>query len=221
VRLLVLGDSLSDGGWKRDPEGIGTAWPRSLRDLAALSGGSVEPRVGAIAGSRSTEMLAAARELAPGQWDAAVLFAGANDAWRRWVPWGGQDPVDEDDFRRNLRQAAGILREKGAAEIWILTPCLLDADPDHPWNEVLRGYREACREAAELAGSRLVPTGEEFEAAVRARPEIKWTYDGAHPRPVGQERLAWTIHHRMLGGPALPEGKLPPRPAGTKVRTWP
>lgn len=221
MRLLVLGDSLSDGGWKRDPEGIGSAWPRSLRDLARSAGIELEPEVRAVAGSRSVEVLEQARGLDRRGRAAVLLLVGANDAWRRWVPWGGQAPVDEDDFRRNLRAAVSSALERGCGAAWILTPCLLDPDPDHPWNDALRELRGACRDVAAISGAALIPTGEEFEGAVRARPEVKWTYDGAHPRPVGHERIAWSVFHHALGGPALPAAELPPRPAGSKVRTWP
>ena len=221
MNLLVLGDSLSDGGWRRDPARVGSAWPLALRELASESGSSVVPSVRAEAGSRSPEVLELARSLEPAEWDAVAVFAGANDVWRRWVPWNGQEPVDEDDFRRNLRSLAEVVRGWRARRLWILTPCLLDPDPDHPWNAALRGYREVCREVAALDDALLVPCGEEFEAAVRARPDVKWTYDGAHPRPVGHQRLAWTVLHRALGGPGLPASEIPPRPAFSKVRTWP
>jgi lysophospholipase L1-like esterase len=105
--------------------------------------------------------------------------------------------------------------------IWILTPCLLHADPDHPWNADLSEYRAACARVALRTGSHLVPTGEEFEAAVRARPDIKWTYDGVHPRPVGQERLAWTVYHHGMAGHALPIGETPPKPKSHRLGQWP
>jgi hypothetical protein len=130
-------------------------------------------------------------------------------------------PVDEDDFRRNLRGIAKLAFERGAGAVWILTPALLQPQPEHPWNEVLRSYRELCREAASMEGALLVPTGEEMEAAVRAHPEVKWSYDGIHPRPVGHERVAWTVLHHGLGGPALATDSIPPRPAGHGLGNWP
>ena len=67
----------------------------------------------------------------------------------------------------------------------------------------------------------LVPTGEEFEAAVRAHPAVKWSYDGVHPRPVAHERLAWTVLAHGLGGPSLATDSVPDRPLGHKLGTWP
>lgn len=221
MRTLVLGDSLSDGGWRRDPARIGSAWPAALHRMCSSAGIPFFPAVRAEGGARSVEVLEAFRSLEGEPWDAVAVLVGANDLWRRWVPWGGHEPVDEDDFRRNLRAVSRLAREGGAGSTWILTPCLLHPDPDHPWNDELRLYREACREAASLEGATLVPVGEEFEAAVRALPDVKWTYDGVHPRPVGHERIAWTVFHHVLGGRSLPAHELPPRPGAASVRAWP
>ena len=221
MKVLVLGDSLSDGGWKRDSRQIGSAWPGALDRLCSTHGIPFTPVVRAEGGSRSVDVLETFRSLEREIWGAVAVLAGANDLWRRWVPWGGQDPVDEDDFRRNLRSVARLARECGVVSTWILTPCMLHSDPDHPWNDEVRLYRGACREAASLEGATLVPVGEDFEAAVRSLPEVKWTYDGVHPRPIGHERIAWTVFHHALGGQSLPANEVPPRPEGISARTWP
>jgi len=221
VNLLVLGDSLSDGGWERDPAGVGSAWPASLARLASESGIDLALSIRARGGSRSTEVLGEFRESATTSPGIVAVLAGTNDVWRRWVPWLDHSPVDEDDFRRNLRGIAKLAFERGASAVWILTPVLLNPDPDHPWNEVLRSYREICREAASMEGAILVPTGDDLEAGVRAHPEVKWSYDGIHPRPVAHERLAWTVLHHGLGGPELPTGSIPPKPAGHRLGNWP
>jgi len=221
VNLLVLGDSLSDGGWERDPAGLGSAWPAALARLATESGMDLTLSIHARGGSRSTEVLREFRGRETGNLETVAVLAGTNDVWRRWAPWLDHAPVDEDDFRRNLRGISRLASQRGASSVWILTPALLHPDPDHPWNEVLRSYRELCREAASMEGALLVPTGEELEAAVRAHPEVKWSYDGIHPRPVAHERLAWTVLHHALGGPALATDSIPPRPAGHRLGNWP
>ncbi len=199
VKLLVLGDSLSDGGWERDPRRLGSAWPARLERLAADGGRPIEVVNRAQGGARSQEVLTDYREATDLSADTVAVLVGANDLWRRHVPWMDLAPIDPDDYHRNLVRVFRIARERGASEVWALTPCLLQADPDHPWNTELLEYRDACRRAARDVDALLVPTGEEFETAVRARPEVKWTYDGVHPRPVGQERLAssaW-LQHRI------------------------
>lgn len=220
MNLLVLGDSLSDGGWERDPKGLGSAWPAALARLAAEGGRDLRIAVRARGGNRSTETLREFRDMDFAGGVVAVLV-GANDVWRRWVPWMDHAAVDEDDFRRNLRGIAKSASFRGADAVWILTPAFLHPDPDHPWNVVLRTYRELCREAADMEGALLVPTGEELEAAARAHPEVKWTYDGVHPRPVAHERLAWTVWHHGLGGSALAADSVPARPTGHRLGSWP
>lgn len=221
VDLLVLGDSLSAGGWERDPAGLGSAWPASLARLAENAKMDLRIGVSARGGSRSTDVLRDFRDSEVGTLDTVAVLVGANDVWRRWVPWSGQDPVDEDDFRRNLRGIVRLARERGAGSVWILTPALLHSDPDHPWNDVLRDYRGICRDAASQEEADCLPVGEEFEEAVRAHPEVKWSYDGVHPRPVGHERIAWTVLHHGLGGANLPTDSVPTRPSSHRLGSWP
>lgn len=218
MRWLILGDSVSDGLWKRDPEGVGSAWPAALRRLVP----NTEIVNRSHGGDRSVELLSCVRALpkVDFQVDAAAVLVGANDLWRRFKPWGDHDPVDEDDFRRNLVRIAHVLVQAGVGQVWILSPCLLDADPDHDWNRELAGYREVCRAVAASEGLQYAPTGEDFLEASRARPEVKWTYDGVHPRPVGHERIAWTVAHFACGLPDLGAAAVPPAPDGFR-RDWP
>jgi len=219
---LVLGDSLSDGLWSRDPAGVGSAWPGAAVRLAHDAGHPLQVVNRARGGARSTEILATLREepeLARGRF--VAVLAGANDLWRRWVPWEDHEPLDPDDFARNLRRLAALAREHGAAGLAFLTPCLLHADPEHPWNQELLEYRQAVARVAAQEEALLVPTGEDFEAAVRAHPDIKWTYDGVHPRPVGHERLALTWGHHVLGLPAVPATDVPAKPANHRLGAWP
>jgi lysophospholipase L1-like esterase len=172
-------------------------------------------------GSRSVEVLSEFRESSSTDLEAVAIFVGANDLWRRFMPWNDHAAVDPEDFERNLNALVRLASERGANRIWLLTPCQLHVDPDHPWNAELVEYRTACARVAQRTGTVVVPTGEEFEAAVRAHPDIKWTYDGVHPRPVGQERLAWTVYHHAMGGPPLAIGAIPPRPTSHRLGRWP
>lgn len=219
---LVLGDSLSDGLWARDPDGIGSAWPAAARRLARESGMDMEVVNRSRGGSRSVEVLADLRrdpEIARER--GLVVLVGANDLWRRWVPWEDHDWVDPDDFARNLRRIVSLAREHGALEVVLMTPCLLHVDPDHEWNLAMGEYREVVGAVARSEATRLVPSGEEFEAAIRAVPSVKWTYDGVHPRPVGHERIALTWAHHVLGLPTLEASVVPVKPSGHRLGNWP
>ena len=221
-RWLVLGDSLSDGLWARDPAGIGSAWPSAALRLASEAGRPILVRNRAQGGARSVDVLAMLRQDPEVARDHRVaVLVGANDLWRRWVPWEGQASVDPDDFARALRQIVALCRDHGSRSIALMTPCVLHADPDHAWNSALEEYRDAVVRVAKQEETILVPTGEEFLAAMRIHPEVKWTYDGVHPRPVGHERLARTWLHHACGLPDLPMASLPPKPSGFRLGRWP
>lgn len=208
--------------WARDPSGTGTAWPGSVVRLAKSLERPISFLNRSHGGARSLDVLAAL-ELEPAivRGCGVVVFAGANDLWRRWVPWGGQESLDPDDYARALKRIVDLCRENGAIQIALMTPCLLHSDPDHPWNQVLAEYREEVARVARAAEALLVPSGEELLGAVRALPEVKWTYDGVHPRPVGHERIALTWMHHVLGSPAWPLGTLPDKPDGFRLSSWP
>mgnify|MGYP000849032418 CR=1 FL=1 len=221
-RWVVLGDSISDGMWTRDPAGVGSAWPGSALRLARSRGRPLSFLNRSRGGARSIDVL---RALEPDPSivcdHGVVVFAGANDLWRRWVPWEGQDPLDPDDYARTLRLILELCRDSGATALAVMTPCLLDADPDHPWNQALAEYREEAGRVARATGAVLVPSGEELLEAVRAFPTVKWTYDGVHPRPVGHERIALTWLHHVLGAPVWPTLALPDKPDGFRLSSWP
>jgi len=221
-RWIVLGDSLSDGMWTRDPAGVGSAWPGSVVRLALASGTRLTMVNRSRGGARSVDLLDALRQDPSVVCDAgAVVFAGANDLCRRWIPWQGQDALDPDDYANNLRRIVELCLAEGARSVAVMSPCLLHADPDHPWNQALSEYRDEVSRVARSCGAIHVPSGEELLASVRAIPDVKWTYDGIHPRPVGHERIALTWMHHVLGAPAWPVDRLPERPAGHRLSTWP
>lgn len=222
ARWTILGDSLSDGMWSRDPAGVGSAWPGSLARLSAASGAPLSIVNRSRGGARSIDVLDALRQdpsIVRGS--GVALLAGANDLWRRWVPWKDQAALDPDDYARILRAIVELCLAEGAARVVVMTPCVLDADPDHPWNAALADYRDEAARAARASGAALVPTGEEFLAAMRAHPAVKWTYDGVHPRPVGHERIALGFRHHVLGAPEWPVERLPDKPEGFRLSSWP
>lgn len=221
-RWIILGDSLSDGMWARDPAGVGAAWPGSVARLSGAAGKPLSIRNRSRGGARSIDILdALRREASIVRGAGVVVFAGANDLWRRWVPWQGQDALDADDYARNVKATLALCRDEGAVELVVMTPCLLDADPDHPWNIELAEYRDAAARVAASMDALLVPSGEEFTRAARSFPDVKWTYDGVHPRPVGHERLALTWMHHVLGAPEWPTDRMPGRPDGFRLSVWP
>lgn len=219
---LLLGDSLTDGERHKDPSGLGRAWPAAALRLIRESGLAPLQLVNrAVGGSRSVEVLKAWEERELPSPDLLVVMVGANDLWRRYVPWLDHAPVTPQEYGRNLAQLLYAAQEAGIEELHVCTPAGLHEAPEHPWNRELEEYRGWCREIADACGALLVPTGEEWMEAVRAHPEVRWTFDGVHPRPVGYERLARTWLHHALGAPALAPGILPARPSDLRNGAWP
>ncbi len=211
---LLLGDSLTDGERLKDPSGLGRGWPSHALRLALEEGAPPVHLVNrAVGGSRSVEILGAWEKRDIPKPDVLVVMVGANDLWRRYVPWLDHAPISPQAFGRNLAQLLYAAQEAGVEECQVCTPTGLHDVPDHPWNRELEEYRGWCHEIADACGARLIPTGEEWMEAVRTHPEVRWTYDGVHPRPVGHERLARTWRHYALAAPHLPPTTLPESPS--------
>jgi len=220
--ILVLGDSLSDGAWETDPVGLGSAWPAAAkRLLAAVGGPALAWANRARGGSRSSEVLQEWQAWSSAPPDLLVVLVGANDHWRSFVPWKDHAPIAPGRYGQNLSRLVYDALDKGVGEVCICTPTGIHADPDHEWNRGLEEYRAWCREVADATRSRLVPTGEEWVKAVRHHPEVRWTYDGVHPRPVGHERLAHTWVAHMQGTPGLATDRIPEKPEGHRLGSWP
>jgi acyl-CoA thioesterase I len=220
--ILVLGDSLSDGDWENDPHKLGSAWPSAAKRLLKETGGPALSWINrSRGGSRSLEVLQewlAWKSTPP---DLLVVGTGVNDHWRHFVPWLDHTPIPPKQFGQNLSRLIYDALDKGVGSVCICTPTSIHTDPDHEWNQGLEEYRAWCHEVADATDSLLIPTGEEWMEALRSHPEIRWTYDGVHPRPVGHERLGHTWVAHMLGKPGLPTDQLPDQPKSHRLGSWP
>src|SRR4051812_7048232 len=89
TRLLFIGDSLTDCGWKTDPEQLGAGYVRLVRDWLLAASPATAPLVlnRGISGNKIPDLQQRWKsdvlDLAP---DVLSVFIGINDVWHSFTP---------------------------------------------------------------------------------------------------------------------------------------
>lgn len=196
MRYVFTGDSVTDAGRLRDPQGLGDGWVREVARRLAGVGAAAEILNTGVAGDRAGDLLTRweAEALALGP-DVLTVLVGVNDVWP-----GGPAATASEDLAAQLRELATTALERGVPELVVVEPFVV---PIGARQSRLAGQVAAvgvlAREAAEAASTTaaggstvvtFVPTAAAFaEAAARLGPAAL-TGDGVHPTARGHRLLA-------------------------------
>ena len=194
-RIVFIGDSITDCGWRTDAEKIGQGYVRIVRDYLAVKDAAAAPVVinRGISGNKMPDLEKRWQrdvlDLTP---DIVSIYIGINDVWHGLLP--GRDGCDIDSFMTGYRN---ILRRTRAALPGVT---LILNEPSALWlsdppdaNDRLGPYVEVVHTLAkEFHAAAAVPLHGAFEDARRARPDIAWTTDGVHPTSTGHMLIAQT-----------------------------
>ncbi|MCS7034539.1 MAG: SGNH/GDSL hydrolase family protein [Phycisphaerae bacterium] len=195
MRLLFIGDSITDCDRRKDPEEVGFGYVRMVRDWLLAAAPATAPIVmnRGISGNKMPDLVKRwqrdAIEPAP---DVLSVFIGINDVWHGLLP--GREGCPLERFLAGYRQ---ILSESRAANpslrIVLCEPSALWLNDPPDADERLHPYIAAVHQIArEFSAQCVVRLHEAFAAARRARPEIRWTTDGVHPTSIGHALIART-----------------------------
>lgn len=191
-RILLTGDSITDGGRDRsDPGSLGHGYALLVAALA----GARRPDLDLTFVNRGVGG-DTARQLRE-RWEADALaleptvvsvLVGINDTWRRYDA-GRTTPVEayEEDYRAMLDAA----RARLGARFVLVEPFVVPVeDAQHAWREDLDPRIGVVRRLSAEYRAVLVPAdGLLAAASVRTSPAA-WAYDGVHPTPAGHGLLA-------------------------------
>ena len=125
-----------------------------------------------------------------------TICIGVNDVWHRL-----NQPHNEDvlaAYKRNVSQMVNAAQKAGIKVI-LLTPTVIQEDPNSEGNKRLAKYVAAKKEIAAEKNCQLVDLHGMFLAALKTRPEVQergWlTGDGVHMSPLGDTLMAAGILH--------------------------
>jgi acyl-CoA thioesterase-1 len=181
--VVFAGDSVTDGGHRTDPTGLGDTYVRDIaQDL-----GDDRPRIvnAGTSGNRAVDLVA--------RWSTDVLafepslvsiLIGINDTWRRYDK---NDPTTVEAFEASYRQLLDPLR----CPLVLVEPFLLQVKPEQAtWREDLDPKIEVVRKLAREYDAILVPADVELNKLAQEVGPATLADDGVHPSAVGHQALA-------------------------------
>ena len=194
-RVVFLGDSITKGV----RPGVRTEETFEELLAARLQHRGIRAEVVnlGVGGERTDQALARLnRDLFPLHPTLVAVMYGTNDSY---VDPGAREPrLTVAQYRENLTQIILFLRARGVKPILMTPPrWARNASPnglgENP-NRRLKPYVQACREVARQTHTPLVNHFRRWSRAARKRVDLaKWTTDGCHPNPRGQNELAKEI----------------------------
>ncbi len=199
-KILFQGDSITDVGRSREPDGV-WSMGHGYATLVAAQLGYERPNEfqfvnKGIGGNRIIDLLARVRcdiiNLKP---DYVSVLIGVNDVWHEYPDRNGVDAQTFEVYYDML--ISQIRKALPDTKIMILGPFVLKGSAIEPNWEEFRSEVEkraaAARRIAQKHGLVYVPLMERFDAATRLAPVEYWTAEGVHPTTMGHEiiKRAW------------------------------
>ena len=201
--IAFLGDSITFGGNR--PAGYVNMVMKGL-EVAGVKG--VKKIPAGISGHKSNQMVARVeKDCLSKKPTFMTVSCGVNDVWH------GENGVPLDEYKVNM---SGIFDKAAAAgvAVVVLTPTMIQENPDNSSNTKLKGYVEWLVAEAKRRGLRLADLNADMHrtlAEIRERAKVTGeklppkllTVDGVHMAFPGNCMMAWGVL-RALG---MPESK--------------
>ena len=195
MKLLFIGDSITDCGRRQDADGLGNGYVRLIRDYLCANNPAESPVVvnRGVGGNKVTDLAE--------RWETDVLAEkpdclsvkiGINDVWH-----GLSDPsravpleVFVQTYTDLLEKVKSVL---SGCKIVLCEPSVISPPAPDGGNIALKPYVQAVGDLAKrFEAEALVPLHGAFLEAQETRPDIVWTTDGVHPTSAGHMLIALT-----------------------------
>ena len=195
-KLLFIGDSITDCGWREDSEKIGFGYVRMIRDWLRAREPANSPVVinRGISGNKVPDLMARWQrdviDLSP---DVVSVMIGINDVWHGLSP-ATQPGVGIDQYITTYRQILMELRGRlPGCRLVLCEPTVISPPASKEGNAALRAYVSAVNQLAEsFVADGIVRLHDVFLRAESQRPDVDWTTDGVHPTSSGHALIART-----------------------------
>ncbi|MFC0272736.1 SGNH/GDSL hydrolase family protein [Metabacillus herbersteinensis] len=194
MRVLFIGDSITDCGRREDEEKIGSGYVRVIHDYLKTTNPkqSYEVINRGIGGNRVTDLEARWQEdvieLSP---DFVSISIGINDVWRQ-LDNQGDEQVYPDQFEQVYTKLLTQVKEETNAKIILMEPTIIEEDIKAVGNKKLKAYVEIVQTLAKRFDATLVPTHQAFLDYLKANNSYKLTTDGVHMNTAGNMLMAIT-----------------------------
>ena len=192
MRILFLGDSITDGGRDyRNYHNMGESYPKYAAEAIAKALPDVELEfinLG-IGGNRSDQLFDRlfhdGVELAP---DFVSVYIGINDVWHRY---SHHNTTTNEQIAANFRAILERLKRETNAKMLVLTPYLLDCEGKDEVRADLPAVVALEEKILADYADAYVPLGKLFAEALKTQPEPHfYSADGVHPNENGARFIA-------------------------------
>lgn len=193
MKIVFIGDSITEEGRFEDPEGIGYGYVRIIRDYLEISYPDKRFEVlnKGVSGNRIHDLLNRWEEdviaLKP---DVLSISIGVNDAWRQ-LDHPEMKQIYPDEFAAIYRDLLTQTKEKTDTRIFLMEPTVLQENPDSTGNQLLKPYVAAVQEMGKMFQLPVVPLHQVFTDLL-LKGVHQLTTDGVHMTSKGDLLMAKT-----------------------------
>lgn len=196
--LIFLGDSVTDCGRDR-PGGedyFGDGYPSLVSAMFRIAYPKTAVRFinKGIGGDQTRHVLARLQEdvldLHP---DAVTLLIGINDVWRFFDRPQSNTGVSAEEYRENLKRIIEPILA-GGAQMLVMTPYIIDNNPNEPMRVKMMEYAAICKEVAEGYGLEVIELQPIFESLLaKGLTSYELSGDRIHPSRKGHFAITMAL----------------------------
>lgn len=191
-RIVALGDSITQAGGYLElmKKVLAKGYPELKVEIANAG----------ISGHKSPDMAARLdRDVLAKKPTIVTVSCGINDVWHGFNP--SLKGVDLETYTKLMTEIVDRIQKAGA-QVYLLTPTVIQENLDSPENKKLEAYCQAVRKIAAEKKCRLVDLNDVFNLSLRAAQMgggegFHPTSDGVHMRPAGDFLMGAAILREM------------------------
>ena len=187
MRIVFIGDSITESGKFEDPEALGTGYVRLLYDYFITTYPASDFKVinKGISGNRIDDIKARWQsdviDLNP---DIVSLSVGINDVWNQ-LKNPATKQIHPEKFESIYDDLLYQVSSNTNADIVLMEPTIIEENLDSIGNQKLKPYVEIVNTMAEKYDTFLVPTHLAFTGYLEANNGNVLTTDGVHMNSTG------------------------------------
>lgn len=194
MRMVFIGDSITESGKLTDSERLGTGYVRLIHDylITTYPTSHFEILNKGISGNRIDDLEARWQtDLIDVKPNIVSISIGINDVWRQ-LKQPHMKQIFPDEFKRIYDDLLQQLSRKTNAKIVLMEPTIIDESVTSVGNEKLQSYVQIIHGLAEKYAALIVPTHQAFLKYLEANRNDAVTTDGVHMNSVGNMLMATT-----------------------------
>ncbi|HLS59714.1 MAG TPA: SGNH/GDSL hydrolase family protein [Virgibacillus sp.] len=194
MRVVFIGDSITEAGKFTDSERLGTGYVRLIHDylITTYPTSHFEILNNGISGNRIDDLKARWQtDVLDVKPDIISISIGINDVWQQ-LKQPSMKQIFPDDFKRIYDDLLQQIRRTTNAKIILMEPTIIDENLTSPGNEKLQAYVQIIHGMAQKYDALIVPTHQAFLKYLEAGRNDALTTDGIHMNAAGNMLMATT-----------------------------